>query len=872
MWGKFPVDPPCLTVDTFEDRLSSDDILWHFLNEFLSLPSFPEWVQYNKDTRAFEVVSDAAVVLSNKIRTALHLCQSEPFDVPTDLALKHMIDNRYSVICLDRDQAMEWIIQERLPLFIQSDCYFEYRLATLLSQWVPRGYSQKEDGSSAQQQLSVPPQPVPPPPGSDDGDVLKTLDESLGQASVTDMLTITTDSGRLEPPVHTYSVDTLLDYEASRDQKLNTSRSLTNKQPSHAGDGGPQEKTGGPQEKIGSASRSPVLGGRTMERMLNALHVDSKAGFYFKQYCERSGNQIWENAIHFWCDLQQYHQLFYQGGIDPYKVQRQAQVSICCNVGVEEEVRKRVYACLTPPFEELFDRVEEHVLTVLLEPWTQLTTWETLTFQKVGLWEETRQVESEQYGELQALYQESAGRLKQQHIVAQSCRSSPQLLEVPRCPAVWAAVAEQFRGYRLGSLLQHPLELQHFKAFLQDKKASSHLECWLDIEYYRRIPLGDEAVGDDKSKLIKDNYLSRKYFFGPDSPASKEQQDHVMGLAGGWDRLLHEHLGSPVLMEVQNIVRSHIESTWLPLFLATPAFTERQQTLRPRGEDRQAGLANKQHRKRRAVWKPGKWMTSAGDILALRQALLNPLTCHQFRLFVSLKGDSLENDILFWLEVQRYKDLCHSHCEDSVVQDKVSTIISCFIQSAVPPSLQISIPLVMAQNILERRREMGPYVFREAQNCVFSELLKLWPGFLSFSSSVEQEEILPELENRRRHHKASLQRRRRREEKRSQEGVEKLPEELMEEGSDNVEEKKQNTQWELHTNSRLCWSYSKYISALEREEVLLQGQTRRGFDSCTSTDSLSSHSLKSEGSRTSVTLLAGTGSLIDTSHQDRQHL
>ena len=48
-------------------------------------------------------------------------------------------------------------------------------------------------------------------------------------------------------------------------------------------------------------------------------------------------------------------------------------------------------------------------------------------------------------------------------------------------------------------------------------------------------------------------------------------------------------------------------------------------------------------------------MTSAGEILALRRALLNPVTCHQFRRFVSLKGDFLENDVLFWLEVQRYK-------------------------------------------------------------------------------------------------------------------------------------------------------------------------------------------------------------------------
>lgn len=48
-------------------------------------------------------------------------------------------------------------------------------------------------------------------------------------------------------------------------------------------------------------------------------------------------------------------------------------------------------------------------------------------------------------------------------------------------------------------------------------------------------------------------------------------------------------------------------------------------------------------------------MTSSKEILAFRQVLLNPDTCHQFQRFASLRGDFLENDVLFWLEVQKYK-------------------------------------------------------------------------------------------------------------------------------------------------------------------------------------------------------------------------
>lgn len=48
-------------------------------------------------------------------------------------------------------------------------------------------------------------------------------------------------------------------------------------------------------------------------------------------------------------------------------------------------------------------------------------------------------------------------------------------------------------------------------------------------------------------------------------------------------------------------------------------------------------------------------MSSSKEILLFRRILLNPITCLQFQYFVCLKGGFLENDVLFWQEVQRYK-------------------------------------------------------------------------------------------------------------------------------------------------------------------------------------------------------------------------
>ena len=50
-----------------------------------------------------------------------------------------------------------------------------------------------------------------------------------------------------------------------------------------------------------------------------------------------------------------------------------------------------------------------------------------------------------------------------------------------------------------------------------------------------------------------------------------------------------------------------------------------------------------------------RWVSSSRDIVALRQTLNNPESCLAFRKFVALKGETYENDVLFWIEIQKYK-------------------------------------------------------------------------------------------------------------------------------------------------------------------------------------------------------------------------
>ncbi|KAI1894192.1 hypothetical protein AGOR_G00113300 [Albula goreensis] len=289
-------------------------------------------------------------------------------------------------------------------------------------------------------------------------------------------------------------------------------------------------------------SCSPFLGGRRMEQMLQSLQSEPKSGFYFTHFCEGSQNQLWESGIHFWTDLQEYHQLFYQDGLDPYRLQQQAQLlysTYLCpgarmSIGLDEESRRQVYMCLTPPFEELFDSAEEHVLALLLQPWTMLMDRDRAVYERVDLWEETHHVGTAHYRKLQALHRKLLRRLNQNAPV----HSPPPPPEVPSEPDLWLQVPEQFRSYHLGSLLRHRLELQQFHSFLEENFASMDLLCWLDLEQYKRLPQKDRAQREERCRDIRSRYLSRRYFFGPNSPASREEQEEVIGQAGGWGRIL----------------------------------------------------------------------------------------------------------------------------------------------------------------------------------------------------------------------------------------------------------------------------------------------------------------------------------------------
>ncbi|XP_024612342.1 regulator of G-protein signaling 22 [Neophocaena asiaeorientalis asiaeorientalis] len=585
------------------------------------------------------------------------------------------------------------------------------------------------------------------------------------------------------------------------------------------------------EEPVIKTMADGALGGFHMENLLQSLYVENRAGFFFTKFCENSGNKLWKNSVYFWFDLQAYHQLFYQETIHPFKVCKQAQYlfatyiapSATLDIGLQQEKKKEIYVKIQPPFEDLFDTAEEYILLLLLEPWTKMVKSDQVAYRKVELVEETRQLNSTYFRKLQALHKETVSKKAEDTTCEIGSGISP-FPHVSKQTEYWNNVPAEYRHFNFNDLLNNKLEFEHFHQFLEAHSSSMDLMCWTDIEQFRRIIYRDRKRREAKSMYIKNKYLNKKYFFGPNSPASLYQQDQIMHLSGGCGKILHEQLDAAVLIEIQKHVLNRLENVWLPLFLASEQFAARQK-IKVQVRDIAEELLLQKHERKMGVWKPveSKWISSSCEIIAFRKALLNPITAREFQRFVALKGDLLENGVLFWQEVQKYKDLCHSHCSESLIHKKIMTIINCFINSSIPPALQIDIPLEQAQKIVEHRKELGPYVFREAQMTIFGVLFKFWPQFCEFRKNLTDKKIMSVLERRQEYSKQKKKWVVTEDEKFAKDGIKQYP----------------STSGSAIKTAALIsdpglglqaygqqptWCYSKYIEALEQERILLKIQ------------------------------------------------
>ncbi|OAF65668.1 hypothetical protein A3Q56_06608 [Intoshia linei] len=305
-------------------------------------------------------------------------------------------------------------------------------------------------------------------------------------------------------------------------------------------------------------------------------------------------------------------------------------------------------------------------------------------------------------------------------------------------------IPEKFKDWTFKTLLNDRIEFEHFRQFLNDNNANMDLLCWMDIESYRSIANDNHKRRYDTAVFLKQQYLTQRYFFSKKSPANPLTQKLLVKESGGWAKMISDVPSSELLIKVQDCARSRIELHWLPKFLSQESFIDRQKCQNHLSEVVEEVL-HQRKRKSMNVSKlmDSKWMSSFEEIYQFRQSLQNNISIKKFIHFVSIKGSIHINNIYFLRELHAFKQLCHRHVEKSLLIQKIVSIISCFIESCIPPSIQIDITHEMAQRITERRLEASPYIFREAQMSVFRSLLPLWQEYCEYRSKSTRDPLSP---------------------------------------------------------------------------------------------------------------------------------
>lgn len=483
-----------------------------------------------------------------------------------------------------------------------------------------------------------------------------------------------------------------------------------------------------------------------LDSLIQGLIYERQTGNYFQVFLQKSGNKTWLNCLAFWKSLQEYNAYFFADSLNPSLLSKKAKSMYanfvvpgsCQDVQVTTVIQEQVRKELDPPYEELFDAVEEHVLYSLLQPWNMLMSQERneytekvpkeRTLQHIEIKVMARRRHSVIYSS-NGLVDTEDEQDKERISVDEANRQIP----IPK------------DGFTFETLIKSRDEVEYFKEFLSNKhtRGIKDLMAWTDMETFRRISHSLDEKRDKKAREIRDNWLGKKYFFGPDSPATREGRNLIMNLNGG--RPIKERPGTPVILESQKFVRARIERRWLMLFKQTVEFIERQKPRVASVPEMVEDIMLKRRLQRsEAAWKilNSRWVSSSRDVVALRQTLLNPDNCSEFTAYVAMKGDTLESNVHFWLEVQKFKDLCHSHAQPALIYRKVQTIIECFLNSAIAPELQIDIPIEMAEKLMEklsgRTPSLHPYVFREAQMTVFRVLFNHWKEFATQRSKIPE--------------------------------------------------------------------------------------------------------------------------------------
>eukprot|EP00052_Salpingoeca_macrocollata_P002680 m.31752 g.31752 ORF g.31752 m.31752 type:complete len:393 (+) comp12538_c0_seq2:1706-2884(+) len=277
-------------------------------------------------------------------------------------------------------------------------------------------------------------------------------------------------------------------------------------------------------------------------------------------------------------------------------------------------------------------------------------------------------------------------------------------------------------------------EVSHFRKFLLAKGGLSDVMLWADIEVWRtRSP--DHADRSARERQARYIFLTHAQAPTPPGQVLREQASSATS----------EHTSvytptSQALDEAQVAAEEHVMTHWLSLFMDQPAYRARRD--RQLARDSSAQLKQKKLKKTDGQSLKGETATQCRAMLQGPSSAL----LRKFEKFLSKHDPSsfVLNDLRFWQEVQRYKDMCHTHCERHQAKAKFDAICACFLRSDIGARVQINAPEEIVRMTVERGKRLRdpiPYVFRRLEQHVFEELCTYYSFFTKNSAQLMPFEV-----------------------------------------------------------------------------------------------------------------------------------
>lgn len=260
-----------------------------------------------------------------------------------------------------------------------------------------------------------------------------------------------------------------------------------------------------------------------------------------------------------------------------------------------------------------------------------------------------------------------------------------------------------------------------FRAFLLKQNAMDLLTFWCDVKEFLAIATMKLKARDIRAKSIYHSYrfsTNIKLRETTPRPGSRAEIDVTKGHAF--------RPSTPFLEETQAAVEKDFMERWVPMFYAMQEKLRGEKTL----EDAYLAMPR--------PYSQGRERNRQGqDILRFQHLLNDDLSkdMERFKTFLLAQEKSiiLLRDLEFYFEIQRYKRLCHSHGNIKIIQNKMAAIISCFLDSRVPPQVQVDVSMELAKTIRDESADLSltpsPYTFRVAETQIFDVLFAFYPSF-----------------------------------------------------------------------------------------------------------------------------------------------